>query len=105
MNTVFRLVNPVYDMDMYIFKVNVFTKQAKDEYNFVFCSWFPRIQRAGPPPPRGVYARSFTAPMFTDGSFTKSTRAYTQKELIRGGGLGERARVRRHCALQLLLKT
>jgi len=29
MNTVFRLVNPIYDMDTYIFKVNVFTKQAK----------------------------------------------------------------------------
>jgi len=26
MNTVFRLVNPVYDMDTYIFKVSVFTK-------------------------------------------------------------------------------
>jgi len=31
MNTVFRLVNPVYDMDMYIFKVPVFTKQAEYE--------------------------------------------------------------------------
>ena len=31
MNNVFRLVNPVYDMDTYIFKVNVFTKQAKYE--------------------------------------------------------------------------
>jgi len=30
-NTVFRLVNPVYDMDMYMFKVTVFTKQAKYE--------------------------------------------------------------------------
>jgi len=29
MNTVFRLVNPVYDLDMDIFKVNVFTKQTK----------------------------------------------------------------------------
>ena len=29
MNTVFRLVNPVYDMDMYIFNVTVFIKQAK----------------------------------------------------------------------------
>jgi len=28
MNTVFRLVDPVYDMDTYIFKLNVFTKQA-----------------------------------------------------------------------------
>ena len=31
MNTVFRLVNPVYDMDTYIFRVHVFTKQAKYE--------------------------------------------------------------------------
>jgi len=31
MNTVFRLVNPVYAMDMHIFKVNVFTQQAKYE--------------------------------------------------------------------------
>jgi len=31
MNNVFRLVNPVYAMDTYIFKVNVFTKQAKYE--------------------------------------------------------------------------
>jgi len=31
MNNVFRLVNTVHDMDMYIFKVNVFTKQAKWE--------------------------------------------------------------------------
>jgi len=30
-NHVFRLDNPVYDMDTYIFKVNVFTKQAKYE--------------------------------------------------------------------------
>jgi len=29
MNTVFRLVNPVYAMDMYIFKVNVFTNPVK----------------------------------------------------------------------------
>jgi len=26
---VFRLVNPVYDMATYIFKLNVFTKQVK----------------------------------------------------------------------------
>jgi len=26
-----RLVNPTYDMDTYIFKVNVFTKQATSE--------------------------------------------------------------------------
>ena len=29
MNNVFLLVNPVHTMDTYIFKVNVFTKQAK----------------------------------------------------------------------------
>jgi len=28
-NTVVRLVHPVYDMDTYLFKVNVFTRQAK----------------------------------------------------------------------------
>jgi len=39
-NTIFRLVNPVYDMDRYIFKVNVFTKQAKHEQNTVFFSSF-----------------------------------------------------------------
>jgi len=31
MNNLFRLVNPVYDMDTYTFKVNVFTKQANHE--------------------------------------------------------------------------
>jgi len=31
MNSVFRLVNPIYDMDTCIFKVTVFTKQAKYE--------------------------------------------------------------------------
>jgi len=31
MHPVFRLVNPVHDMETYIFKVNVFTKQAKYE--------------------------------------------------------------------------
>jgi len=31
MNSVFRLVHPVYAMNTYIFKVNVFTKQAKYE--------------------------------------------------------------------------
>jgi len=30
-NTVFRLFNPVYDMDMPIFKIIVFMKQAKSE--------------------------------------------------------------------------
>jgi len=40
MNNVFRLVHPVYDMDTYIFKVNVFTKQAKYEYNTVLFSSF-----------------------------------------------------------------
>ena len=40
MNNAFRLVNPIYDMDTYIFKVNVFTKQAKNEYDIVFLSSF-----------------------------------------------------------------
>jgi len=40
MNNVFHLVNPVYDIDAYIFKVYVFTKQAKYEYNTVFVSAF-----------------------------------------------------------------
>jgi len=31
MNNAFRLVNPVYNMDTNIFKVNVFTKQVKRE--------------------------------------------------------------------------
>jgi len=31
MNTVFRLVNPVLDRNMFIFKVTVFIKQAKCE--------------------------------------------------------------------------
>jgi len=31
MNNVFRLANPVYDMNMYIFKVDVFIQQAKYE--------------------------------------------------------------------------
>jgi len=31
MNNIFRLANPVYDMDTYIFKVNGFTKQANYE--------------------------------------------------------------------------
>jgi len=31
MNTVFRLVNPVLDRNMYIFKVSVFIKRAKYE--------------------------------------------------------------------------
>jgi len=31
LNPIFRLVRPVYDMDTYIFKVHVFTKQAKSE--------------------------------------------------------------------------
>jgi len=31
MNTVFHLVTPLYGMDTYIFKLNVFTKQAKYE--------------------------------------------------------------------------
>jgi len=32
MNNVFRLVNPVNGMDTFIFEVNIFTKQAKYEY-------------------------------------------------------------------------
>jgi len=40
-NTVFRLVHPVYDMDKRIFKVTVSIKQAKSESNLVFY----------PPPP------------------------------------------------------
>jgi len=31
MNNVFHLVNPVYDMDTYIYAVNVFTKRAEHE--------------------------------------------------------------------------
>ena len=31
MNYVFRLVNPVYGMDTFIFEANVFTKQVKYE--------------------------------------------------------------------------
>jgi len=38
MNTVFRLINPVYDRKPYIFKATVFTNQAKYEYNTVFVS-------------------------------------------------------------------
>jgi len=38
MTNVFRLVNPVYDMHMYIFKVNVFIKQAQYESNPIFVS-------------------------------------------------------------------
>jgi len=41
-NTVFGLINPVYDMDKYIFMVNVFIKQARYEYNTVFVS-SPRV--------------------------------------------------------------
>jgi len=41
MNDAFRLVNHVYDMDTYIFKVNVFTEQATYEENTVF---FPSFQ-------------------------------------------------------------
>jgi len=38
MNNVFRLVNPVYDVDTCIVKETVFTKQAKYESNAVFYS-------------------------------------------------------------------
>jgi len=40
MNTIFRPVYPVYDTDTFIFKVDVFTKQAIYELNTVFFSWF-----------------------------------------------------------------
>jgi len=40
MNNVFRLANPVYDMATHIFKMHVFTKQAKYELNTVFLSSF-----------------------------------------------------------------
>jgi len=40
MNHVLRLVNPVYDRNPYMFKVNVFTKQAKYGKNTVFVSAF-----------------------------------------------------------------
>ena len=39
MNHVFRLVKPVYDMDRFIFKVNVFIKLSNYEWNTVFSSW------------------------------------------------------------------
>jgi len=38
MNTVFRLANPVLDRNMFIFKVAVFIKRAKYQYNTVFSS-------------------------------------------------------------------
>ena len=41
MNNVFRLVNPVYNLDTYIFRVNVFTKQA--EYEKRISYYFPRF--------------------------------------------------------------
>jgi len=45
MNKVFRLVNPVYDRNLYIFKVNAFTKQAKHEEGVHPIFFFaPRIQ-------------------------------------------------------------
>ena len=54
MNNVFRLVNPVYDMDTYIFKTNLFTKQAKSGYNTVIFSsfrvvnmWLSSAKRSG----------------------------------------------------------
>jgi len=42
MNDVSRLINPVYDMDTYIFMVTVFIQQAKYAYNFVFYA-SPRV--------------------------------------------------------------
>jgi len=44
-NSVFRLVYPAYDMTTYVFKVNVFTKQAEYEKNSVF-----RSSRVNPEP-------------------------------------------------------
>jgi len=38
MNNLSRPVNPVYDRNPYIFKVNEFIKQAKYEQNTVFSS-------------------------------------------------------------------
>ena len=40
MKNVFRLVNPVYDIDQYTFKVDGITKPAKYEWNTVLCSSF-----------------------------------------------------------------
>ena len=40
MNSVFRLVYPVYDMNTHVVKVDVFTKQVEYEQNTVFCSSF-----------------------------------------------------------------
>jgi len=45
MNTVFRLVNPVVDRNMCIFKVTLFIKWAQSEQNTVFYSLL-----VGPPP-------------------------------------------------------
>jgi len=38
MNNIFLLVIPVYYRNLYLFKVDVFTKQAKYEWNAVFSS-------------------------------------------------------------------
>ena len=46
-NNVFRLVYPVYDMDMHIFKVAVFINRAKYEYNTIFLTFAPHIQHEG----------------------------------------------------------
>jgi len=40
MNNVFRVFNPVYATDTFIFRVDVFTKQPIYEYNTVFSSSF-----------------------------------------------------------------
>ena len=40
MNNVFRLCNPVYDRNPYMFKVKLFTKQVKYEKNTVLSSSF-----------------------------------------------------------------
>jgi len=40
MNNVFRLVNPVYNIDTHVFKVHAFTKQAIHEKKTGFFSSF-----------------------------------------------------------------
>jgi len=66
MNSVFRLVNPVYHMNTYLFKVAVLTKQAKSEYISRILFLIPRIPRVGlrlcttiaqytTPPPRPLF--------------------------------------------------
>ena len=47
-NHVFRLVNPVCGMNMYLFKVIVFIKQAKYEQNPVFSCFRSGLPRSKP---------------------------------------------------------